>query len=518
MPSLLIYAATALITYIAYVQLFALFQTVVRKAPPVAANSWWAFLRGKSVPGSVLIEEFYEKYSKNNEAFMAGGHYVLPPSVFAAIRKIPDKMANSTPANEDGLVLEPFLGHDNTDIIHLVRTDITRSVDAMIDPLKDEIHTTLSLHFLPPTTAATVIDNEEWYPLTVHPSTLTAIGRITTRILVGKKYTTLPAWTDTLAGFANGIIIQSFLLKHLWRPIVPLIAPLFNTTRRVAKLRALILPDVRALLANPLPPGTYQDGKPTVLPMMVNYVLSRPGYAEAKESTVLTGVIGRLLDLSFAAVDTTTITLTHCIHDLVSHPPSIYADPILEQARSVLASNNGVWTTQALSSLPLLDSFIKESQRLHPIGQLLSQRKVLDPKGVTLMPSEGFEGARPVHLPFGAVTQMPLHGIHMDAGLYEEPGEFKGFRFAGDKVASSQPSDRFMSFGHGKHACPGRHLALVVVKLFLLEFLERFEYREVERPGDWQLGFMFNAVPDMKTNVWIRPRREGEEVEMEVGA
>lgn len=61
MPSLLIYAATALVTYIAYVQLHALFQTVVRKGPPVAANSWWAFLSGKSVPGSVLLEEFYEK-------------------------------------------------------------------------------------------------------------------------------------------------------------------------------------------------------------------------------------------------------------------------------------------------------------------------------------------------------------------------------------------------------------------------------------------------------------------------
>ncbi|OAF55495.1 hypothetical protein VC83_07705 [Pseudogymnoascus destructans] len=247
--------------------------------------------------------------------------------------------------------------------------------------------------------------------------------------------------------------------------------------------------------------------------MMVNYVLSRPGYAEAKESTVLTGVIGRLLDFSFAAVDTTTITLTHCIHDLVSHPPSLYADRILEQARAVLAGNNGVWTTQALSSLPLLDSFIKESQRLHPVGQLLSQRKVLDPKGVTLQPSEGFGGAKPVHLPFGTVTQMPLHGIHMDEGVYEDARTFRGFRFAEDRVASSQPSDRFMSFGHGKHACPGRHLALVVVKLFLLEFLERFEYREVERPRDWQLGFMFNAVPDMKTNIWIRPRREEVEVE-----
>ncbi|KFY42128.1 hypothetical protein V494_02579, partial [Pseudogymnoascus sp. VKM F-4513 (FW-928)] len=252
----------------------------------------------------------------------------------------------------------------------------------------------------------------------------------------------------------------------------------------------------------------YEDNEPTVLPMMVNYVLSRPGYAGAPISTVLDGVIGRLLDMSFAAVDTTTITLTHCIHDLVSHPPDMYAHPIMEQAREALAANNGVWSAAALSSLTLLDSFIKESQRLHPIGQLLSQRKILDPAGVTLMPAEGFEGAKPVHVPYGAVTQMPLWGIHVDGGVYESPLLFKGWRFVEDRVVSSQPSDRFLSFGHGKHACPGRHLALVVVKLFLLEFLERFEYKEVERPKDWQMGFMFNAVPDMKTNVWIRPRKK----------
>ncbi|KFY20165.1 hypothetical protein V493_07732 [Pseudogymnoascus sp. VKM F-4281 (FW-2241)] len=61
MPSLLLYAVTALITYIAYCQLFALFQIVAGKAPPVAANTWWAFLSGKNVPGGALIERFYEK-------------------------------------------------------------------------------------------------------------------------------------------------------------------------------------------------------------------------------------------------------------------------------------------------------------------------------------------------------------------------------------------------------------------------------------------------------------------------
>ena len=63
MPSLLIWAVTAALTYFVYAQLHDLFQKVVRRAPPVAANSWWAFLRGKGAPGAELITGFYEKVS-----------------------------------------------------------------------------------------------------------------------------------------------------------------------------------------------------------------------------------------------------------------------------------------------------------------------------------------------------------------------------------------------------------------------------------------------------------------------
>ena len=61
MASFLIYAVTALITYIAYIQLHGLFETVVRKVPPKAANSWKAFLTGKSLSGGDLLKAAYEK-------------------------------------------------------------------------------------------------------------------------------------------------------------------------------------------------------------------------------------------------------------------------------------------------------------------------------------------------------------------------------------------------------------------------------------------------------------------------
>lgn len=58
----------------------------------------------------------------------------------------------------------------------------------------------------------------------------------------------------------------------------------------------------------------------------------------------------------------------------------------------------------------------------------------------------------------------------------------------------------------GKHACPGRHLALVVVKLIVIEFLETYEYKLIERPKDWSFGFA--VIPNMRAPVYIR-RKEG---------
>lgn len=331
-----------------------------------------------------------------------------------------------------------------------MRSDLTKAINSMIPALVSEVHTTLDLNFSPSTTQPVVIDNETWFPIVVHPAALASIGRIVTRVLVGAKYAENPVWTRTLSGFANGIIFQSFLLKHLPIWLTRIIAPLFNTTRRVAKLRDLIRPDVRNLIAHPLPSSEVADGEVTVLPMIVNYVLSRPAYASASESQILAGIIGRLLDMSFGAIDTTSITTTQVLLDLISSPPSTYAIPIISQARATLTRHNGDWSVKALGELTLLDSFIKESQRLRPIGSVLSNRKVLDPAGATFTPSPEFADAKPVHVPYGKITGMPLFGIHRDPNVYPDPDEFKGFRFAEDAVPSSQPTDKFLSFGHGE--------------------------------------------------------------------
>ena len=59
----------------------------------------------------------------------------------------------------------------------------------------------------------------------------------------------------------------------------------------------------------------------------------------------------------------------------------------------------------------------------------------------------------------------------------------------------------------GRHACPGRHVALSIIKLFVLEFLDTFQYKEgQERLKAW--SFQTACVPDMDGRVLIRRKEE----------
>jgi len=144
------------------------------------------------------------------------------------------------------------------------------------------------------------------------------------------------------------------------------------------------------------------------------------------------------------------MTTTHILYDLISNPRSMYVDAIKKEYQEALEKHNGVWTVLALGELKHLDSFIKESQRMHAVGLVLGARKVMPKAGYTFSSSPESPGSETLFIPAGARVTMPLQGVHFDPQLYTDPEKFNGFRFADDPVPSSQPSDKFMSFGHGE--------------------------------------------------------------------
>lgn len=91
------------------------------------------------------------------------------------------------------------------------------------------------------------------------------------------------------------------------------------------------------------------------------------------------------------------------------------------------------------------------------------RRLVVNPKGYTF--SDG------TFLPSGTLLLFPSNAIHLDEKNFTNPTEFDGFRFSKIRAGDKEDSPRHqmvntnatnLSFGMGKHACPGRFVLTVL--------------------------------------------------------
>lgn len=85
-------------------------------------------------------------------------------------------------------------------------------------------------------------------------------------------------------------------------------------------------------------------------------------------------VIGSLFTVSAALVD--------CVYDLVAYPEHIA--PLREEVERVLKEDGG-WQKGTAAKLELTDSFMKESQRVHPPGPSKSTKTIPFPQSNALL-------------------------------------------------------------------------------------------------------------------------------------
>jgi cytochrome P450 len=77
----------------------------------------------------------------------------------------------------------------------------------------------------------------------------------------------------------------------------------------------------------------------------------------------------RLLLVSLASIHTTTMCTTHVLYDLAQYPE--YIEPLRQEVREAVEAEGG-WNKQTINRLKLMDSFIRESQRVNPPSLCLS--------------------------------------------------------------------------------------------------------------------------------------------------
>ncbi|KAF9114520.1 hypothetical protein BGX27_010577 [Mortierella sp. AM989] len=217
----------------------------------------------------------------------------------------------------------------------------------------------------------------------------------------------------------------------------------------------------------------------------------------------LEDVCGHLLMLVLASVHTTSDSSTNLCYYLAAFPE--YMEPLLEEQREVLdqiekerqalrqktldsgevASEHDFegteldpkkdrdLTSSAVKRMTHMDSFVREVFRYRSERLSLPH---LARKDVVLSNGMVISKGRQV-----IVNVRSVHQDHNKQG--EDPLEFRPWRFVGKSKSATKVSNDFLTFGMGKHACPGRFLAIQELKTVGALMVSRYSKIEIQDPS-----------------------------------
>ncbi|MCJ1363763.1 hypothetical protein MMC16_002872 [Acarospora aff. strigata] len=198
-----------------------------------------------------------------------------------------------------------------------------------------------------------------------------------------------------------------------------------------------------------------------------------------------------------------------------------FVSGLREEIENFVRKKTGDWTKGDVRQLDRIDSAIKESMRLEPLMAKVMERKVVSKHGITL--KDGLK------LPQGAIVVSSAYSVHRDESIYPCAHEYDAFRFsrpqkktASHKSVTSVPtmsddhthatspevvstSEKFLAFGHGRHACPGRFFAAHQLELLLADVLLNYDIKHItQRPPNEYHDKL--AMPSMKATIQMRRR------------
>ncbi|CAL8285941.1 unnamed protein product [Arctogadus glacialis] len=162
----------------------------------------------------------------------------------------------------------------------------------------------------------------------------------------------------------------------------------------------------------------------------------------------------------FAGYETTSSSLGFLAYNLALNPEVMTK---LQQEIDSTFPNKGAVDYPALNQMEYLDSVINESLRLYPIALRLERvaKATVEINGLVI--------------PKGTVFMVPLWVMHRDPDLWPNPEEFKPERFSKENKDTIDPYT-YMPFGAGPRNCIGMRFALVMMKLAMVEILQKFSF------------------------------------------
>nr|GMD52220.1 cytochrome P450 78A7-like [Ipomoea batatas] len=200
----------------------------------------------------------------------------------------------------------------------------------------------------------------------------------------------------------------------------------------------------------------------------VDVLLSLDGEEKLDEDDM----VAVLWEMIFRGTDTTALLTEWIMAELVLNRG--IQDKLRNELDNIVEQNKTI-TDAVISKLPYLQAIVKETLRLHPPGPLLAWSR-LSTSDVQL--SNG------MIIPANTTAMVNMWAISHDPILWDQPLVFYPERFdpaAGGMYMDVRGNDlRLAPFGAGRRVCPGKNLGLATVSLWVANFVQHFEWIEIE--------------------------------------
>ncbi|KAK1976984.1 cytochrome P450 [Colletotrichum cereale] len=423
----------------------------------------------------------------------------VPPKYLPELKKAPDDVISSTMATEESMqVRYTKMPNDAPILMHAIKASLTPALPRLNASIADEVAEAMRLE-LPQST--------DWSEVSINAKLLRVIAMVSGRIFVGPELCRDEKYLDASINYTSDLMAAVHAIAEVPVFLRPLVAGWLPATkklyRRIEEAEAVFRPVVTAR-REAAEKGDYREPDD-----MLQWILNGEAkFGALSDSDVAIGQ----LTISFAAIHTTTMTTTNAVYWLAAKPELV---PVLrDDVQRALLESGGEFTSGALQNMKKLDSFLKEVMRLSPLSAASFQRKVLKPmklpNGQTI--------------PEGMFIEVPTGAVNRDPEIFPDPDTFDALRFyrlreakahaaSGTQAAEVVMQAQFVSvgtshltFGYGKHACPGRFFAVNEIKMIMSNLLLRYDVGLPDGVTERYKSVAFGSslVPDPAKTIMIR--------------
>ncbi|KAJ6516234.1 cytochrome P450 [Mycena sanguinolenta] len=376
--------------------------------------------------------------------------------------------------------------------ISVTRVGMTKNLDARFDEVRDEIICTFQDHLK--------LEGDEWKAIPAQATVMQVICRTGNRLFVGLPLCRNTDYLNLNFEFTLSVVMAAQMINILpgfLRPILgPWISPLKKYLRRADQHLGVLVTE-RLRTEEEL--GDKYPGRPNDL---ISWLLD---VAEGEERTV-PALVQRILVINFGSVHTSANTFTHALFNLAAFPSSV--EEMREEIESIVKEEG--WSKVSVAKMHKVDSFLRESQRYSGNSVTSMGRKVVKPGGFTF--SDG------TTVPEGCFVNVAVGPTHNNRDVYSDPDVFDPFRFYRMRTDDEEDSLRhqfsatnldYLSWGHGRHACPGRFFASTALKTMLAHILMTYDVKLEDEsagrpPNQW---FAAICIPNGQAKLLFRKRQ-----------